>query len=98
MLWWHLQFYGRGLFGTPPVTWIGGPYHGVFGAVRRAAFAPFALLSAALDQPVRNLSGGEGSWFVRVLALELIARGHCKDVGCPLLRLHFHVSFPHWQG
>lgn len=54
----QLRFYGRGLFGTPPVTWMGGPYHGMFGAVRRAALAPFALLSAALDQPVRNLSGG----------------------------------------
>lgn len=52
------QSYGRGLFGTPPVTWIGGPYSGWLGAARRTAFAPLALLSAGLDQPVRTLSGG----------------------------------------
>jgi hypothetical protein len=55
------QFYARGLFGTPPVTWIGGPYGGWLGAAKRTAFAPLALLSAGLDQPIRTLSGGKRS-------------------------------------
>ena len=59
---WCLQFYGRGLFGTPPVAWAGGPYRGVLGAARKAAFTLPLLLSAGLDQPLRTLSGSE-SWF-----------------------------------
>ncbi len=52
------QFYARGLFGVPPLTWAGGPYPGWIGAARRAAFAVPALLSAGLDQPLRTLSAG----------------------------------------
>ena len=52
------QFYGRGLFGMAPVAWVGGPYPGVLGAVRRAAWGLPCLLSAALDQPLRSLSVG----------------------------------------
>jgi hypothetical protein len=54
-----LQFYARGLFGAPPVTWIGGPYDGWLGGAKRAAFGPLALLLAGLDQPLRTLSGGK---------------------------------------
>jgi hypothetical protein len=53
-----MQFYARGLFSTPPVTWIGGPYDGWLGGARRAASGPLALLSAGLDQPLRTLTGG----------------------------------------
>ena len=52
------QFYGLGLFGTPPVAWAGGPYAGWAGAARRAAFALPTLMSAGMDQPLRTLSGG----------------------------------------
>lgn len=54
----QLRFYGRGLFGLPPVTWVGGPYPGVRGAVRRTLGMLPCLVGAALDQPIRNISRG----------------------------------------
>mmetsp|Transcript_17223 Transcript_17223/g.51526 ORF Transcript_17223/g.51526 Transcript_17223/m.51526 type:complete len:367 (-) Transcript_17223:59-1159(-) len=54
----ELRFYGRGLFGTPPLAWVGGPYLGPLGALKRAASSLPCLFSAALDQPLRRITGG----------------------------------------
>ncbi len=77
-----LQFYGRGLFGTPPLTWVGGPYAGWAGAARRAVSAVPALLSAGLDQPVRTLSGGDTPQALLWLCSDMRE----SAAGCPLPR------------
>ena len=54
-----LQFYGRGLFARPPITWAGGPYSkGLQGHVRKAGLGTVTLLLSMLDQPLRLVSAG----------------------------------------
>ena len=54
-----MQFYGRGLFAQPPITWAGGPYdNGLTSHLRKACFGTAALMLSVLDQPLRTISGG----------------------------------------
>ena len=53
------QFYGRGLFARPPITWAGGPYSdGLQGNLRKAGFGAVTLVLSVLDNPLRLVSGG----------------------------------------
>lgn len=75
------QFYGRGLFGMAPVAWVGGPYQGALGAVRRAALSLPCLFAAALDQPLRSISRGGPGLPARLT--------HCVKCNAPSLQLTF---------
>ena len=63
-----LQFYGRGLFARPPITWAGGPYSdGLQSNLRKAGFGAVTLVLSVLDNPLRLVSGGrqEAQWHGR---------------------------------
>lgn len=74
-----VQFYGRGLFARPPITWAGGPYsEGLQGRVRKAGLGTVTLLLSMLDQPLRLVSAGTRTSIVCPVA-------PLRDLSCKLL-------------